>query len=207
MKTSKRSTKRTGRAGTESRRAFMRQAVLGGAGATAAALGTGRAAGAAEDDARPIAVPKEFAEAAKVPAKTVDFPMIGAQVFARACREEGVAALFCCPGNYLVVHAMAEAGIPTYSGRHEGSLCHAADAFCRTTGEIAATSGTEGPGFTDMICGIAAANAARSPMLVLASNTTIRGDDTERGIQDCYQQPTTEGLRKYGKRLITPERT
>ena len=207
MKSRKRSTMRAGRAGTESRRTFMRQAVLGGAGATAAALGTGRVALAAEDDARPITVPKEFAAAAKAPAAAVDFPMIGAQVFARACKEEGVAALFCCPGNYLVVHAMAQAGIPTYSGRHEGSLCHAADAFCRTTGEIAATSGTEGPGFTDMICGIAAANAARSPILVLASNTTIRSDDTERGIQDCYQQPTTEGLRKYGKRLITPERT
>lgn len=207
MKTSRRKTKRARAAATESRRAFMRQAALGGAGATAAALGAGRVAVAAEDDARPIAVPKEFDAADKAPARAVDFPMIGAQVFARACKEEGVAALFCCPGNYLVVHAMAEAGIPTYSGRHEGSLCHAADAFCRATGEIAATSGTEGPGFTDMICGVAAANAARSPVLVLASNTTIRSDDTERGIQDCYQQPTTEGLRKYGKRLITPERT
>ena len=207
MKTSRRKTERAHAAATESRRAFMRQAALGGAGATAAALGAGRVAVAAEDDARPIAVPKEFDAADKTPARAVDFPMIGAQVFARACREEGVAALFCCPGNYLVVHAMAEAGIPTYSGRHEGSLCHAADAFCRATGEIAAASGTEGPGFTDMICGVAAANAARSPVLVLASNTTIRSDDTERGIQDCYQQPTTEGLRKYGKRLITPERT
>ncbi len=26
------------------------------------------------------------------------------------------------------------------------------------------------------------------------------------GIQDAYQQPTTEGLRKYGKRLITSSR-
>lgn len=114
---------------------------------------------------------------------------------ARACKEEGVAALFCCPGNYLIVHALAEVGIPTYSGRDEGSLCHAADAFCRATGEIAATSGTEGPGFTDMICGVAAANAARSPILVLASNSTILSDDTERGIQDGYQQPATEGIR------------
>ena len=208
MKTSRQSAKQARGAADGSRRDFMRQAVLGGAGATAAALGTGGAAAlAAEADDRPITIPKEFAEAEQAPRPPVDFPMIGAQVFARACKEEGVSALFCCPGNYLVVHAMAEAGIPTYSGRHEGSLCHAADAFCRATGEIAATSGTEGPGFTDMICGIAAANAARSPILVLASNTTLLSDDTERGIQDCYQQPTTEGLRKYGKRLITPERT
>ena len=125
-------------------------------------------------------------------------------MFARACKAEGVAALFCCPGNYSVVHAISDTGIPTYGGRHEGALCHAADAFTRVTGEIAATSGTEGPGFTDMICGIATANAARSP--VLASNKTIFAEDTERGIQDAYQQPTTEGMRKLGKRLITPAR-
>ena len=199
---------RASRQGTKSRRTFMKQAVLG-AGATAAAIGTGTvAATAAEDDAaRPITIPKEFEAARAATLPTIDFPMTGAQVFGQACKDEGVAALFCCPGNYTVVHAIADAGIPTYSGRHEGSLCHAADAFCRATGEIAATSGTEGPGFTDMIGAIAAANAARSPILVLASNKSIFSEDTERGIQDAYQQPTTEEIRKYGKRLITPART
>ena len=185
----------------------MKQAVLG-AGATAAALGTGRVAFAAEEgDVKPIAIPKEFDAAKNAPLSTVDFSMTGAQVFARACKEEGVAALFCCPGNYDVIHAIAHTGIPTYSGRHEGALCHAADAFCRATGEVAATSGTEGPGFTDMICAVAAANSARSPILVLASNKTIFAEDTEQGIQDQYQQPLTEGIKKYGKRLIIPART
>ena len=194
------------RAATESRRAFMRQAALGGAGVTAA-FGTGRVAAAAEEDVKPITVPVEFekAEAASLP--EVDFPMTGAQVFARACKEEGVKALFCCPGNYGVIHAIGDTGIPTYSGRHEGSMCHAADAFCRATGEVAATSGTEGPGFTDMIGAISAANSARSPVLVLASNKTIFAEDTEQGIQDQYQQPLTEGIKKYGKRLINPSRT
>ena len=43
-------------------------------------------------------------------------------------------------------------------------------------------------------------------LLVLASNMTVSGDDTERNIQRGYQQPTTEGLKKYGKRLVTPNR-
>ena len=132
--------------------------------------------------------------------------MTGAQVFARACKEEGVAALFCCPGNYTVTHAIASTGIPTYGGRHEGSMAHAADAFIRMTGEIAVCSGTEGPGFTDMICAIACANAARTPLLVVASNMSMNQEDTEAGIQLGYQQPTTEGLKKYGKRLINPRR-
>lgn len=207
MKAKTQNAKRSGGKATESRRAFMRQAVLGGAGATAAALGTGRVASAAEEDVKPITIPSEFEKAKAAPLPEIDFPMTGAQVFARACKEEGVKALFCCPGNYDVVHAIGDMGIPTYSGRHEGSLCHAADAFCRATGEVAATSGTEGPGFTDMICAISAANSARSPILVLASNKTIFAEDTEQGIQDQNQQPLTEGIKKYGKRLITPART
>ncbi len=211
MKTKARKTSRPAkaeRAATESRRAFMRQAALGGAGVTAA-FGTGRvaAAAAAEEDVQPIRVPVEFEQAKAASLPEVDFPMTGAQVFARACKEEGVKALFCCPGNYGVIHAMGDTGIPTYSGRHEGSMCHAADAFCRATGEVAATSGTEGPGFTDMIGAISAANSARSPVLVLASNKTIFAEDTEQGIQDQYQQPLTEGIKKYGKRLINPSRT
>ena len=188
-----------------SRRAFMKKAVLG-AGATAALGATGVGVGAQEADADPITIPPEFEAAKRAALPKIDFPMRGAQVFARACLEEGVKALFCCPGNYEIVHAIADTGIPTYGGRHEGSQCHAADAFFRATGEVAATSGTEGPGFTNMINAIATANAARSPILVLASNKSVFAEDSEQGIQDAYQQPTTEGIRKYGKRMITPAR-
>jgi thiamine pyrophosphate-dependent acetolactate synthase large subunit-like protein len=193
------------------RRTFLRRAVTG-AGATAAAvLGVDVAAGAhleadAGADAAPVKIPAEFDAARTATLPKLDFPLTGAQVFARVCKEEGVAALFCCPGNYPVVHAIASTGIPAFGGRHEGSMAHAADAFIRITGEIAACSGTEGPGFTNMICATACANAARTPLLVLASNMSMYQEDTEAGIQLGYQQPTTEGLKKYGKRLINPRR-
>jgi thiamine pyrophosphate-dependent acetolactate synthase large subunit-like protein len=189
-----------------SRRNFISKAVASAGATTIAALGHPSVAGAAASDERPITIPDEFAQAEKAPGAKAAFPMTGAQVFARVCKEEGLAALFCCPGNYSVVNAIAQEGIPTYSGRHEGAMAHAADGFIRVTGEIAAASGTEGPGFTDMICAIAAANAARSPLLVLASNMSIYSEDTESGIQLMYQQPVTEGLKKYGKRLVTPAR-
>lgn len=178
-----------------------------------AVAATTAAVGAVKDaQARPTAasggvtIPPEFAAAHSAALPKLDFPLTGAQVFARACKEEGVAALFCCPGNYDIIHAIASTGIPSFGGRHEGSMAHAADAFIRSTGEIAACSGTEGPGFTNMICAIAAANAARTPLLVLASNMSVAQEDTEAGIQLTYQQPTTEGLKKYGKRLINPRR-
>ena len=192
-----------------SRRRFLHKAVTGASATAAAALAAPVEAAAGQATAAAVAairVPAEFAAAAAADPTRFEFPMTGAQVFARACKEEGVAALFACPGNYPVIHAIASAGIPAFGGRHEGSMAHAADAFIRVTGEIAVTSGTEGPGFTDMICAIACANAARTPLLVVASNMSIGMEDTEAGIQLGYQQPTTEGLKKYGKRLIIPRR-
>jgi acetolactate synthase I/II/III large subunit len=59
-------------------------------------------------------------------------------------------------------------------------MASAADAFTRCSGVVSATSGTEGPGFTNMIGAIAAANACRTPLLVVASNRNLRYEDTEQ---------------------------
>ena len=138
-----------------SRRKFMKQAAVG----TGAAAVMGRASGlfAQEGQEPGIRVPPEVTGRNAIPAPEITFPMSGADVFASVCREEGLAALFCCPGNYQVVNAIASQGIAAYGGRHEGAMASAADAFIRVTGEIAACSGTEGPGFTNMICAVAAA--------------------------------------------------
>src|SRR5688500_13646844 len=132
--------------------------------------------------------------------------MTGAEVFAQLCKKAGLAAMFCCPGNYTVTHAIAAAGVPSYGGRTEGTMAAAADGYARATGEVVACSGTEGPGFTNMITSIAAAYFARIPLLVLASNVQLAGEDREAGIQAMYQQPITEGIKKYGKRMILPNR-
>src|SRR6516165_11907698 len=156
-----------------------------------------------------ITIPKEIPANLSEEAKPGSFQgrgMTGAEVFAKLCVEEDLAALFCCPGNYTVINALAAAGVPAYGGRCEGSMCAAADGFSRATGEVTACSGTEGPGLTNMIMNIASAAAARTPLLVLASNMQLAGDDREAFIQTGYQQPITTGMKKYGKRLIAPDR-
>lgn len=156
-----------------------------------------------------IRIPNEIPSTMNEPPKVGSFEgkgMTGAEVFAKLCKEEDLAAMFCCPGNYTVINAIAAAGVPTFGGRTEGAMCAAADGFSRVTGEVTACSGTEGPGFTHMIMNIASAHAARTPLLVLASNMQIAGDDREAFIQTGYQQPITTGMKKYGKRLIAPNR-
>lgn len=195
-----------------SRRSFLRTSVAAAGAAAAVVGGASRSMG---DDSTgledipsiriPDIIPQNMNEDPK-PGTFEGRGMSGAQVFANLCKEENLAALFCCPGNYTVINAIAAAGIPCYGGRTEGSMCAAADGFSRATGEVTAASGTEGPGFTNMIMNIAGANSARTPLLVLASNMRIAGDDREAFIQTGYQQPTTTGMKKYGKRLIDPKR-
>src|ERR1700722_7292697 len=182
-----------------------------GAGAAAAALvNPGKIFAATPPPIASIRIPKEVTDTLAEATHIGDFGekggMTGAEVFAKSCKDEDLAALFCCPGNYQIINAISAAGIPAFGGRSEGSMTSAADGFSRCTGEVTACSGTEGPGFTNMIMNIAVAHRARTPLLVLASNVTIAPDDRAYFIQTGYQQPTTEGLKKYGKRLIAPDR-
>ena len=190
---------------------------LGGvlAASTIANLGLGTIVTAQPPEDTPVAeegpaqkpvIPDEIKARIDAALPKVDWPLTGAQVFAKACVADNLAAQFICPGNYTVIHALADEGVLTISGRHEAGTAHAADGFTRCSGEISLCSGTEGPGFTNMITGIASANAARTPMLAVASNMSMQNDETEASIQDMQQQPTTQGIKKYGKRLINPAR-
>lgn len=186
-----------------SRRNFMKGTALAGAGA--AAILQSDTSDAHQVDAMNIKIPEEIPRTLDEAVKPANFPMTGAEVFAKFMKDEGVAGFFCCPGNYNMINAIAAEGIPSYGGRCEGNMTSAADGFSRVTGEIAATSGTEGPGFTNMIMNIGAANSARTPLLVIASNKTIGEDDTEHGIQTAYQQSQTDGLKKWGEATYYPK--
>ncbi len=86
-----------------------------------------------------ISIPKEITDSVGEAPKPGAFEgqgMTGAEVFAKLCKDEDLAALFCCPGNYTVINAIAAAGVPAYGGRCEGSMCAAADGFSRATGEV-----------------------------------------------------------------------
>ena len=190
-----------------SRREFLSQVAVG-AGVVTAVIASPRA-GSAENEVAAPQVPKAVDESLSAVPQRMDFSgegMLGGQVFANLCKDEGLAALFCAAGNYNIINEIAQVGIPCYGGRTEGGMCSAADGFSRVTGEVVACSGTEGPGITHMIMNIASAHASNSPLLVLASNTTLAAEDRQRSIQFMFQQPLTEGIKKWGKRITVPNR-
>jgi thiamine pyrophosphate-dependent acetolactate synthase large subunit-like protein len=149
----------------------------------------------------PIVVPREMRAAGQAPTVCTAFPMTGAQVLARVCAEEQLGAMFCASGNYAVVNAVAEAGIPSFGGRRESAMAHAADGFTRVTGLIAMCSAAKGPGLVEMISGIASANAAKTPLLVVAAHASPN-DDMPCQHQD--QQALTAAFTKYQDLVSAP---
>src|SRR5882724_4029832 len=85
-----------------SRRSFLNKSMLA---SLAGAAGLG-ARGASAASGGPIKIPDAITDAQKAIPKPAAFPMRGAQVFAKVCKEEGLQALFCCPGNYEVINAI-----------------------------------------------------------------------------------------------------
>jgi hypothetical protein len=89
-----------------SRRNFLAPVAAGAAAAAVVCPGKLLAAGKPIPSIR---IPKEVTDTASEPTRLGSFEgqgMTGAEVFAKACKEENLAALFCCPGNYPVIQAI-----------------------------------------------------------------------------------------------------
>lgn len=74
-------------------------------------------------------------------------------------------------GNFHVTGALRAAGVPFVAARHEGGAATMADAFARTSGEVAVLTLHQGCGLTNALTGIAEAAKSRTPLLVLAADT------------------------------------
>ena len=111
-----------------SRRDFLRKSAAGVGAAVAAGAGAQVFAAGTADIGKvklpSIRIPTDFTDSLAQDAKPGKFEgrgMSGAEVFAQLCKKEKLAGLFCCPGNYTVINALAAAGIPSYGGRSEGA--------------------------------------------------------------------------------------
>ncbi len=93
-------------------------------------------------------------------------------------------------GNVELVSALTAMGFPFTSVRHEVAAVTAADAYFRTTGRMAVATATYGAGFTNMTTGLAEAQLARIPMVVVVGDAPSTG----RRPFDIDQSTVTVGL-------------
>ena len=75
-------------------------------------------------------------------------------------------------GNFHVTNAMVAAGARFVASRHEGGAATMADGFARTSARPAAVSVHQGCGLTNALTGITEAAKSRTPLIVLAAEST-----------------------------------
>jgi thiamine pyrophosphate-dependent acetolactate synthase large subunit-like protein len=94
---------------------------------------------------------------------------VGAAVAAMGCRQVfGVVG----SGNFVVTRALVQSGARFLAARHETAAVTMADAWARVTGEVGVATVHQGPGFTNALTALAEAAKSRTPLLVLAGDTS-----------------------------------
>jgi acetolactate synthase-1/2/3 large subunit len=109
----------------------------------------------------------------------------GGQIIARALKAEGVDALFTLTGGHIVpiLDGCVQEDIRIVDVRHEQTAAHAAEAYTRLTGRLGVAAVTAGPGVTDTITALAAAQLSGTPMLLLGGRHFIR-QEQRGGLQE-----------------------
>jgi thiamine pyrophosphate-dependent acetolactate synthase large subunit-like protein len=93
----------------------------------------------------------------------------GGRLVAKAFKAEGVPFIFTlCGGHVMPIYdGCVDEGIGVIDVRHEQTAAHAADGWARVTGRPGVAVVTAGPGLTDSVTGVASANRANIPMVII----------------------------------------
>jgi hypothetical protein len=75
-------------------------------------------------------------------------------------------------GNFAVTNALRDAGVDFVHARHECAAVSMADAYARVTGRVGVATVHQGPGLTNALTGLTEAAKARTPLLLLAADTS-----------------------------------
>lgn len=112
----------------------------------------------------------------------------GAVLAARTLKDLGVDRIFGLCGDHInsLYHACSGAGITIIGTRHESAAVHMADGVARATGAAGVALVTGGPGHTNAITGMAVAQAAYSPVLLISGQAPLAR--RERGGNQALQQ-------------------
>jgi len=134
----------------------------------------------------------------------------GGALAARTLKQHGIDHLFGLVGGHIypILEGCAAEGIRFVDVRHEESGAHMAEGWALATGRTGACIGTAGPGFTNMLTGIANAYSGAYPVLAIAGHASTHESDT-RALQDFNQldmvKPTTKFARTVYQAGRIPE--
>ena len=102
--------------------------------------------------------------------------MIGAAALMKALEKEGVKEVFGLPGgaNLPMYDELFKSNIRHILVRHEQSAAHMADGFGRVSRKPGVCFATSGPGATNLLTGIATAQADSAPMVAVTGQVPVK---------------------------------
>jgi acetolactate synthase-1/2/3 large subunit len=130
-----------------------------------------------------------------------------ADVFIRCLEAEGVSHIFGVPGeeNLIFLESIRNSKISFITTRHEQAAVFMAATFGRLTGKVGVALSTLGPGATNLLTGVAYAQLAGIPLLVITGQKPIKKSKQGRfQIVDVVEmmRPVT----KFSQTIISPDR-
>ena len=101
--------------------------------------------------------------------------MIGAKALMQALEKEDVKQVFGLPGgaNLPMYDELYKSNIRHILARHEQSAAHMADGFGRVSRKAGVCFATSGPGATNILTGLATANADSAPMVAVTGQVPV----------------------------------
>lgn len=122
----------------------------------------------------------------------------GGSLAARALTQVGLKTLFTLPGSHIgqLLERIRAEGKQVISVRHEENAILMAEGWALATGRPGFAAVTAGPGLANALPGIAEANAAGVPILVLAGRTAL-GRRGRGAVQDMNQLAAVEPITKW----------
>jgi len=131
----------------------------------------------------------------------------GGVLAARALAAAGVETLFVLPGGHILplFEGARQCGLELVGTRHEENAVFMAEGLALATGSVGAAAVTAGPGLANALPGIAEANAAGVPVVVLAGRTGL-GQRGRGAVQDLDQLAAVGPISKWRAECVQVHR-
>lgn len=124
----------------------------------------------------------------------------GGQLVEKVFEKYGVKYIFGIPGGHIypMMESCAEHGINFIGVRHEMNAAFMAEGWALTTGKMVVCTGTAGPGFTNLVTGVANAACNMVPMLCMAGKARTSEYDRNE-LQDFDQMSLIQSSVKHAR--------
>ena len=130
----------------------------------------------------------------------------GGRIVAKMLKGQGVRHVFTLCGLHVadIYAGCVDEGVAVVDTRHEQAAVHAADAYARLTRNRGVAVVTAGPGVTDAVTGVANAQAASSPVLLIggAAPTSTR---SRGALQEIEQVALFRPITKWAESVPSSE--